>query len=147
MQRRRLEECVLFFLYWGVVVMIHSWNLNWEEVRRRQTGFTSSLGCCCCFFFSQRKANRETCWLKLTGLSWAAIYLSPGFCSLECAFCFFFSHCLHFLTIWLFSSVPQDHFCFSFFSFFLQFFSNKSQFNTASSLLSHTWQAWMYENN
>ena len=35
---------VCFFLYWGVVVKIHSWNLNWEEPRRRETGFTPSRG-------------------------------------------------------------------------------------------------------
>lgn len=132
----------VFFLYRGVVVMIHSWNLNWEEVRRRETGFTPSLGCCCC--------SQQRDMLTQINRTFLGCYLSVSrvlFTWMLLLF-FFFSHCLHFLTIRLFSSVPQDHFCSSSFSlFFLQFFSHKSQFDTASSLLSHIWQAWMYGNN
>lgn len=61
-----------FFLSTAEIWTVQRW--------KRENDFIFSFGCCW-----EKKPTRETCWLKLTGLSWAAIYLSPGFCSLECA--------------------------------------------------------------
>lgn len=122
----RLEECVFIPGVW-----LRWFCLNCEEVRRRECDFISSLDC------FERKANRET--LETTGLSWAAIYLSPGFCSLECAFCVsFLLNCTS-----AFISATRSHaFCWVFLSVF--FFSHKSQLFTPGSSLSYIWQAWVY---
>lgn len=104
------------FLYSGYD-FVHSWDLNCEEVRRRETGFALGLGC-----FLKRKANRDTCGLKSLRLSRAAICLSPGLRSLECAFSV--SHCLHPHCASVFISA-EHQFCFCF-GLSLQF-SQKSQ--------------------
>lgn len=120
------------FLYLGYD-FVHSWDLNCEEVRRRETGFALGLGC-----FLKRKANRDTRGLKSLRLSRAAICLSPGLRSLECAFSV--SHCLHLHCASVFISATAS-ILFLFWSVLAVL--SEISVNTASSLWSHIRQAWM----
>lgn len=116
-QRKRPEECV-FVPGYGIEM----------EVRKRGTDVTSSLGC----FFLRRKADREPCWLKLTGLSWAAIYLSPRVLFTWNAPSLFFFSSLTSLLSDCFHQCHKITFVLYFWSVFAVF-SHQPQCNPASS--------------